>query len=258
MLHIAKKRELTEFFRSVPLEKKQQVYRGVRAVVAMLVKISKMTELYPIRDKIFTEFTETLMQNLDVIHNNIPYVSVTTKKIGFYYQERRINLFDAGERKFRNIFLVNEIRELYFVKGITPEELLNFFSVIQETINYTLIDYDFNTRLWDRGVTHIGTLSDPDMGDPEPWGADEFNGEVDPVTPAALCALPPGVFMISPLSSRSSRRSARPAAANSTPGGKSAARPSPSSGISKRRGSSSCATVSRRIARSSARCANTH
>jgi len=194
VLHIAKKRELTEFFRSIPLEKKQQVYRGVRAVIAMLVKISKMTELYAIRDKIFTEFTETLMQNLDVIHNNIPYVSVTTKKIGFYYQERRINLFDAGERKFRNIFLVNEIRELYFVKGITPEELLNFFSVIQETINYTLIDYDFNTRLWDRGVTHIGTLSDPDMGDPEPWGAEEFKGEFDPVAPAALYALPPRSF----------------------------------------------------------------
>ncbi len=189
MLYIGKKKELTEYFKSIPLEKKQQLYRGVRAVIAILVKISKMTELYSIKDKIFEEFTETLGQNMELIHNNLPYASVVTKKVGFYFQEKRVNLFDEGERKFRNIFLVNEIRELYFVKGVTKEEFLNFFSVIQETINYTLVDYDFNTRLWDYGITHIGTISDPDMGDPEPWREEEFACERPPLNFPALMAM---------------------------------------------------------------------
>jgi len=194
LLYIQKKKELADYFRSVPMEKKEQLYRGVRSIIAMLVKISKMTELYSVRDKIFDEFKETLKQNFDVIHNNLPYASVTTKKVGFYYQEKKIKLFDEGERKFRNIFLVTEIRELYFIKGITSDELLNFFAVIKETINYTLLDYDFNTRLWDYGITHIGTISDPNMGDPEPWNEDGFKSEFAPVKPEDLFSMKPRSF----------------------------------------------------------------
>ena len=191
MLYIGKKLELTEYFRSVPLEQKAQLYRGIRSIMAMLVKVSKMTEIYSVRDKIFAEFTETMKQNLDVIHNLLPFATLSTKKVGFYYQERKIKLFDEGERKFRNIFLTNEIRELYFVKGITPREIVDFFAVIQETLNYTLLDYDFNTRLWDYGITHIGTISDPDMGDPEPWQESWFKSDVAPVTPAQLFSMKP-------------------------------------------------------------------
>lgn len=191
MLYIGKKLELTEYFRSIPLEQKAQLYRGMRAIMAMLVKVSKMTEIYSVRDKIFAEFTETMKQNMDVIHNLLPFASLTTKKVGFYYQERKIKLFDEGERKFRNIFLTNEIRELYFVKGVTHEEIVNFFAVIQETLNYTLLDYDFNTRLWDYGITHIGTISDPDMGDPEPWEESWFKGDIPAVTPEKLFSMRP-------------------------------------------------------------------
>ena len=191
MLYIGKKLELTEYFRSVPLEQKAQLYRGIRSIMAMLVKVSKMTEIYSVRDKIFAEFTETMKQNLDVIHNLLPFATLSTKKVGFYYQERKIKLIDEGERKFRNIFLTNEIRELYFVKGITPREIVDFFAVIQETLNYTLLDYDFNTRLWDYGITHIGTISDPDMGDPEPWQESWFKSDVAPVTPAQLFSMKP-------------------------------------------------------------------
>lgn len=194
MLYIQKKKELTDYFRSVPMDKKQQLYRGIRSIIAMLVKISKMTELYSVKDKIFDEFNETLRQNFDVIHNNLPYASVTTKKVGFYYQDKKIKLFDDGERKFRNIFLVNEIRELYFIKGITAEELVNFFAVIKETMNYTLLDYDFNTRLWDYGINHIGTISDPNMGDPEPWTEDGFKSEFESIKPEELFALKPRNF----------------------------------------------------------------
>ena len=191
MLYIGKKRELNEYFKSVSLEQKKQLYRGVRSIIAMLVKVSKMTEIYSVRDKIFAEFTETMKQNMDVIHNLLPFASLSTKKVGFYYQERKIKLFDEGERKFRNIFLTNEIRELYFVKGVTAEEIVNFFAVIQETLNYTLLDYDFNTRLWDYGITHIGTISDPDMGDPEPWEESWFKSDIPPVTPSELFSMKP-------------------------------------------------------------------
>ena len=194
MLYIGKKREMAEYFKSIPLEKKQQLYRGVRSIMAMLVKISKMTEIYSVRDKIFDEFTETIKQNFDVIHNALPYATVTTKKVGFYYQDKKIKLFDEGERKFRNIFLVNEIRELYFVQGVTPQEIIDFFAVIQETLNYTLLDYDFNTRLWDYGINHIGTISDPDMGDPEPWCDDGFKSEFEPVKPEVLFSCRPRSF----------------------------------------------------------------
>lgn len=191
MLYIGKKLELVEYFRSIPLEQKAQLYRGIRSIMAMLVKVSKMTEIYSVRDKIFSEFTETMKQNMDVIHNLLPFATLSTKKVGFYYQERKIKLFDEGERKFRNIFLTNEIRELYFVKGITPQEIVDFFAVIQETLNYTLLDYDFNTRLWDYGITHIGTISDPDMGDPEPWEESWFKSDVAPVTPEQLFSMKP-------------------------------------------------------------------
>lgn len=180
MLYIEKKREMTEYFRSIPMEQKQQLYRGIRSIIAQLVKVSKMTEIYDVHDKIFEEFSDTMKQNMDLIHNLLPYASVTTKKVGFYYQEKKIKLFDQGERKFRNIFLSNEIRELYFVKGVTKEEIVNFFAVIKETLNYTLLDYDFNTRLWDYGITHIGTISDPDMGDPEPWNPEWVKNTVKP------------------------------------------------------------------------------
>jgi hypothetical protein len=194
VLYIEKKRELVNYFKKIPIEKKQQLYRSVRSVVAMLVKVSKMTELYEVRDKIFDEFTETMSQNVGIAHNNLPYFSITTKKVGFYYQEKKIKLFDDGERKFRNIFLTNEIREIYFVKGVTLAEMRKFFSVIKETLNYTLLDYDFNTKLWDYGIVHIGTISDPDMGDPEPWEESGFKSEFEPWSIEKIKSLTPRQF----------------------------------------------------------------
>lgn len=191
MLYIHNKKELMDYFNGVPLEKRMQLYRGIRSIIAMLVKISKMTELYSVSDKIFDEFTETIKQNFDVIHNNLPFASLTTKKVGFYYLEKKIKLFDEGERKFRNVFLVNEIRQLYFVKGVTDKEIKRFFKVIQETLNYTLLDYDFNTKLWDYGITHIGTLSDPDMGDAQPWDPKGFDNEFSVLTPEELLSMEP-------------------------------------------------------------------
>ncbi|MCK5807676.1 hypothetical protein KAH37_01690, partial [bacterium] len=161
-----KKRQL-DAFKETPLQEKQTLYRNVRSIIAMLVKISKMTEIYPVEDKVFDDFNENMEQNLNIIFNIMPFFSITTKKVGFYYQEKKIKLFDEGERKFRSLFLVNEIRELYFSKGITSAEIRRFFHVIAKTLNYTGMDYTFNTLLWDYNIQHIGTVSDPDMGDPE-------------------------------------------------------------------------------------------
>ena len=104
MLYIGKKLELTEYFKSIPLEQKAQLYRGIRAIMAMLVKVSKMTEIYSVRDKIFSEFTETMKQNLDVIHNLLPFATVTTKKVGFYYQERKISSLTKAKENSETYF----------------------------------------------------------------------------------------------------------------------------------------------------------
>ncbi len=189
LLYIGKKRELVNYFKNIPPDKKQSLYRGVRTIISMLAKISKMTELHSINDKIFDELTETMKQNLDIIHNTLPYFSVSTKKVGFYYQEKRIQLFDDNERKFSNIFLTNKIKDIYFIKGITENELRKFFTVIKETLHYTLLDYDFNTKLWDYGITYIGTISDSDTGVIEPWTKEGFGSEFVPWSPEKISSL---------------------------------------------------------------------
>ncbi len=166
-LYLEEKRSLIAEFNDIPLQQKQSMYRNVRSIVAMLVKVSKMTEIYSVQDKVFDDFNENMLQNLNLIFNSLPFFSITTKKVGFYYQEKKIKLFDEGERKFRSVFLVNEIRELYFRKGVSSKEIRSFFEVLARILNYTGMDYDFNSLLWDFGITHIGTVSDPDMGDPE-------------------------------------------------------------------------------------------
>ena len=43
MLYIGEKLELSNYFKSIPLEQKKVLYRGIRSIIAMLVKVSKMT-----------------------------------------------------------------------------------------------------------------------------------------------------------------------------------------------------------------------
>lgn len=173
--YIAEKKAQLDEFRAIPLQQKQTLYRNVRSIVAMMVKISKMTELYPVEDKVFDDFNENMEQNLSLIFNSMPFFTLTTKKVGFYYQEKKIKLFDEGERKFRSLFLVNGIREIYFSKGITKEEIRRFFHVISKTLNYVGVDYSFTTLLWDYNIQHIGTVSDPDMGEQELFTPHHFD-----------------------------------------------------------------------------------
>lgn len=184
-MHSALKKALLEQFRAVESTKKEALYRQVRQVVVQLVKIAKLTTLYPIEDPVYDDLVETMKTNLDAIGNSLPVCAINIKKVGFYYMEKRLKIFDEGEKDLRNLFVTNEIRELAFIKGISIEEIRNFFAIIGKTISYTGAEHDINTLLWDYGISHIMCLSSEDTGETAPFSAPDFADFFVPLPPPA-------------------------------------------------------------------------
>lgn|GEM_PF-816910 len=184
-MHSAIKREILDQFKSVELAKREALYRQIRQVIVQLVKIAKLTTLYPMDDPVYDDLVKTMKENLDAVANTLPVCAVNVKKVGFYYVEKRLKIFDEGEKDLRNLFVANETRELAFLKGITPQEIRDFFGIIGKTISYTGSEYDLNTMLWDHDISHIVCLASEDTGEGEPFAPADFENAFSPFPPPA-------------------------------------------------------------------------
>lgn len=173
-MELQKKRILKKSFNDVSLKKREILYRNVRMVLKVLVKACKMLERYPASDSTFDDIIDNFLESVHKATEQVPVVFVTAKKVGFYYCEKKIKLMDSGEKMFRSIFVVNNVREFFISRDVSAEEVRNFFRVIKLTADYTGKDYSFNSLLWDYKIKNIGTISFSDMGEFQKPSADEF------------------------------------------------------------------------------------
>ncbi len=173
-MELQKKITLKKSFNSIPLKKREILYRHVRMVLKVLVKACKMLERYPASDPTFNDIIDNFLESVHKATEQVPVLFVTAKKVGFYYCDKKIKLMDSGEKMFRSIFVVNNVREFFVSRDVSAEEVRNFFRIIRLTADYTGKDYSLNSLLWDYKIKNIGTISFSDMGEFQKPSADEF------------------------------------------------------------------------------------
>lgn len=173
-------RDVTDFFRDHSGEEaKYEHLRGqAEEIVLLFHKVLKGYKLYPINNPMFQKFAEDFKTKVDLMHTDIPVIPFRIKKTGFLFMKQPVETaLDDNEVIY--VLFNDGIRELYFSRGITYEEILAFFNILAKVTVYASEDYDIATLLWDNAFEHIGYITEEELVESEPMEYDDFEQGYD-------------------------------------------------------------------------------
>ncbi|HOW51002.1 MAG TPA: HEAT repeat domain-containing protein [bacterium] len=173
-------RNIIEFFRqNTDLEASQEHLRGqADEIVTLFHKVLKGYKLYPISNPMFKRFAEDFKVKVDLMHTEIPVIPFRIKKTGFIFMKQPIETaLDDNEVIY--VLFNDGIREIYFAKGITNDEIVKFFNILAKVTVYASEDYDIATLLWDSAFEHIGYVTEEELIASEPFEYDDFDQGYD-------------------------------------------------------------------------------
>jgi len=175
-----KKQNLVDFFRKhFEMDESKEHLRGQAAeIVTLFHKVLKGYKLYPINNPMFKKFADDFKVKVDLMLTEIPVIPFRIKKTGFVFMKKPVE--SALEDQEVVYVLVNDgIREIYFAKGITYEEILAFFNILAKVTVYASEDYDIATLIWDANFEHIGYVTEEELIESEPFEYDDFDQGYD-------------------------------------------------------------------------------
>lgn len=175
-----KKQNLVDFFRKhFEMDESKEHLRGQAAeIVTLFHKVLKGYKLYPINNPMFKKFADDFKVKVDLMLTEIPVIPFRIKKTGFVFMKKPVE--SALEDQEVVYVLFNDgIREIYFAKGITYEEILAFFNILAKVTVYASEDYDIATLIWDANFEHIGYVTEEELIESEPFEYDDFDQGYD-------------------------------------------------------------------------------
>ncbi len=173
-------RSIIEFFRqNSELEPSKEHLRGqAEEIVTLFHKVLKGYKLYPVNNPMFKKFGEEFKVKVDLMLTEIPVIPFRIKKNGFLFMKQPVETaLDDNEVIY--VLFNDGIREIYFAKGITYEEILSFFNILARVTVYASDDYDIATLLWDSEFEHIGYVTEEELVESEPFEYEDFDQGYD-------------------------------------------------------------------------------
>ena len=173
-------RNIIEFFRqNTELTASQEHLRGqADEIVTLFHKVLKGYKLYPLNNPMFKKFAEDFKIKVDLMHTEIPVIPFRIKKTGFLFMKQPVETA-LEDNEVIYVLFNDGIREIYFAKGITYDEILSFFNILAKVTVYASEDYDIATLLWDSEFTHIGYVTEEELIESEPFEFDDFDQTYD-------------------------------------------------------------------------------
>lgn len=159
-----KKREIFDFFKDNAdrLFDDNELVKSTKELVALFGKVIRGYRLYPRTNPAFSRFGDQFKTKLDQILSDIPSISLRISTNGFMLGS---HLLDTGEKDREVVFfLYNDgLREIFFQKGTTKEEISQLFNVLAQCTLFANEDYDLSTLLWDYNFTNIGYITEDEL-----------------------------------------------------------------------------------------------
>ncbi len=159
-----RKREVFDFFKenADSVSENRELVNSVRELIGLFGKVIRGYKLYPRSNPAFTRFADQFKQKLDSILNDIPSISfkITTKGVMLGN-----TVLEATEKDSEIVsFLYNDgLRELFFQKGTSREEISALFNVLAQCTLFANEDYDLPTLLWDNNFDNIGYITEDEL-----------------------------------------------------------------------------------------------
>ena len=159
-----KKREIFDFFKNNAdkLFDDSELVKSAKELVALFGKVIRGYRLYPRTNPAFSKFADNFKLKLDEILSDIPSISLRVSTNGFMLGKHTL---DTGEKDREVVFfLYNDgLREIFFQKGTTKEEIGQLFNVLAQCTLFANEDYDLSTLLWDHNFTNIGYITEDEL-----------------------------------------------------------------------------------------------
>lgn len=159
-----KKREIFDFFKdnSDRLFDDSDLVKSTKELVTLFGKVIRGYRLYPRTNPAFSRFGDQFKVKLDEILSDIPSISLRISTKGFMLGN---HILDTGEKDREVVFfLYNDgLREIFFQKGTTKEEISQLFNVLAQCTLFANEDYDLSTLLWDYNFTNIGYITEDEL-----------------------------------------------------------------------------------------------
>lgn len=159
-----KKREIFDFFKdnADKLFDDQELVKSTKELVGLFNKVIRGYRLYPRSNPAFSRFANYFKSKLDEILADIPSISLRISTNGFMIGN---HLLDTGDRDREVVFfLYNDgLREIFFQKGTTIDEVNQLFDVLAQCTLFANEDYDLSTLLWDHNFTNIGYITEDEL-----------------------------------------------------------------------------------------------
>ena len=159
-----KKREIFDFFKDNAdrLFDDSELVKSAKELVALFGKVIRGYRLYPRTNPAFSKFADNFKLKLDDILSDLPSISLRISTNGFMLGS---HLLDTGEKDREVVFfLYNDgLREIFFQKGTTKEEIEQLFNVLAQCTLFANEDYDLSTLLWDKNFTNIGYITEDEL-----------------------------------------------------------------------------------------------
>jgi len=175
-----RKQNLVDFFRQhfESDESKEHLRGQATEIITLFHKVLKGYKLYPLNNPMFKKFADEFKVKVDLMLTEVPVIPFRIKKTGFLFMKKPVE--SALEDQEVVYILFNDgIREIYFARGITYEEILTFFNILAKVTVYASEDYDIATLLWDANFEHIGYVTEEDLVESEPFEYDDFEQGYD-------------------------------------------------------------------------------
>ncbi len=146
----------------------------VKDIVSLFYKVLRGFKLYPITNPVFKSFANEFKAKLEVFHEKFALLPLTLSRSSFIFNGDAI---ESSEDEAEIIFVLfnDGIRELFFHKGITYEEILAFFEVVSTVTSSRNDDYDVVTLLWDKDFQSISYITDDELRDDNTFNDDDFS-----------------------------------------------------------------------------------
>lgn len=159
-----KKREVFDFFNdnSDRLAGDVELLRSSKELAGLFGKVIRGYKLYPRSNPAFTRFAEQFKAKLDQILSGMSSISLRISTKGFMIGKKVI---DTSEKDKEIVFfLYNDgLREIFFQKGTTKEEITELFNVLAQCTLFANEDYDLATLLWDHNFPNIGYITEDEL-----------------------------------------------------------------------------------------------
>lgn len=173
-------RSIIEFFRqNTELAASQEHLRGqAEEIVTLFHKVLKGYKLYPLSNPMFKKFAEDFKVKVDLMLTEIPVIPFRIKKTGFLFMKQPVETA-LEDNEVIYVLFNDGIREIYFAKGITYDEIIAFFNILAKVTVYASEDYDIATLLWDSDFEHVGYVTEEELIESEPFEYEDFEQGYD-------------------------------------------------------------------------------